>query len=327
MISTSYIHEYAPHDQFMYESYYALLDCKDAELRLAAIEEEVSQKIFFGEDVESEQIYYEAEKENIFHKIGEAIISVFEAFINMLQNIGKSIKDGITNIRKDAVTSDYMKQAMDRNPELAASFIQSVMSGNIKLHDVKDLNELLDYATEIEKSLEKGKLGTAAEKAKKGLSSFGEVARDIAAIIGIAKTATDIYKNIDSMKDKKSPKKPQEISVKFQNELHLASGDTFLNGDYFSESVNLGSVVKKITDFLAERAKFCDEAISKVKGMKDRLKEKASKAKTAEETAEINKGLAIIRQIFAKLGEELNKVKSLSDKVSKKLNKKAGGDE
>lgn len=319
MISTSYIHEYAPHDQFMYESYYALLDCKDAELRLAAIEEEVSQKIFFGEDVESEQIYFEAEKENIFHKIGEAIISVFEAFINMLQNIGKSIKDEVTNIRGNA-TSEQMKQAMNRNPELASEFIQAVMSGNIKLHDIKDLNELLDHATEIEKSLEKGKLGTAADKAKEGLSKFAEVAKDVAIILGLVKTVTDISKNIDSMKDKKSPKKPQEITV------HMASGDVLSDGNYFSESVNLGSVIKKVTDFLAERAKFCEDAISKVGAMKNRLKEKAANAKTSEEAATVNEGLGIIRQIFAKLGEELNKIKSLSEKVSKKLNKNTGGD-
>lgn len=200
MISRSYIHEYAPHDQFMCESYYLVLETKDILNGLINLENIIAEKEYFGESVENEIFVLEAEKKNIFTRIGEAIINIFNSFIDLLKDTGKSIKDSITNIRKKSVDDKFV-DAMKENPKLADDFLQGVLSGNIKAHDVKDLNKLLDEATKITNDLTKGTIDkkTHGERIEELLEKFGNGARNITAILGLVSAGVGAYKGIDYM--------------------------------------------------------------------------------------------------------------------------------
>lgn len=216
MISTNYLHEYAPFDQFMYESYYLLLDMKDAENQLIALESTIQEKIFFGERVDGETLVLESEKQNIFARIGEAVISLFESFVDFLKKVGNTIKESVGNIRKKT-SSDKIKEAMNKNPELADQFLQGVMSGKINAHTVKDLDALLDEATKISDDLATGKIDKRdhAKKIDDALERFGNRARNIGAIIGIVSSGLGVLNGLDNLTDFTGRKKAE---IKYRND-------------------------------------------------------------------------------------------------------------
>lgn len=208
MISRSYIHEYAPHDQFMCESYYLLLESKDTLNDLIKLENIITEKEYFGESVENEILVLEAEKKNIFTRIGETIINIFNSFIDLLKDTGNAIKDALTGARKKS-SDDKFQDAMRKNPQLAQDFLQGVMSGNIKAHDVKDLNKLLDEATKITNDLMNGKIDkkTFVEKVEGTLERFGTVAKNIASIFGVVTAiggAVAAFDNLNTREEKRA---------------------------------------------------------------------------------------------------------------------------
>lgn len=198
MIRTSYIQEFSLADQVMGESYYLLLESKDTLDALIKLENTITSKEFFGESVEGELIMLESEKKNIFTRIGELIISTFNSFIEFLKDIGNSIKDTVTGVRKKT-SDDGFKNAMRENPELAQEFMKAVLSGNIKAHDVKDMNALIAEAQSITNDLLTGKIDnkTKEEKIDNALKKFAERAKAITAILGVATSAVAVAQGID----------------------------------------------------------------------------------------------------------------------------------
>lgn len=219
MIRTSYIQEFSLADQVMGESYYLLLESKDTLDALIKLENTITSKEFFGESVEGELIMLESEKKNIFTRIGELIISTFNSFIEFLKDIGNSIKDTVTGVRKKT-SDDGFKNAMRENPELAQEFMKAVLSGNIKAHDVKDMNALISEAQSITNDLLTGKIDnkTKEEKIDAALKKFAERAKAITTILGIATTAIQIGKGVDWVLHHNADREAQKAEVEYRHE-------------------------------------------------------------------------------------------------------------
>ena len=211
MIRTSYIQEFSLADQVMGESYYLLLESKDTLDALIKLENTITSKEFFGESVEGELIMLESEKKNIFTRIGELIISTFNSFIEFLKDIGNSIKDTVTGVRKKT-SDDGFKNAMRENPELAQEFMKAVLSGNIKAHDVKDMNALIAEAQSITNDLLTGKIDnkTKEEKIDNALKKFAERAKAITAILGVATSTVAVAQGIDWVRHHKEDRNNRE---------------------------------------------------------------------------------------------------------------------
>ena len=233
MIKSSYIHEYAPHDQFMCESYYLLLESKDTLNDLIKLENIIAEKEYFGESVDNEILVLEAEKKNIFTRIGETIINIFNSFIDLLKDTGNAIKDALTGARKKS-TDEKFANAMRNDPKLAEDFLKGVMSGNIKAHDVKDMNKLLDEATKITNDLMKGTIDKKSfdEKIEGALEKFANIAKNITAIVGVVGAVSTVanavhsYDNLRNHKDninrdiadREQAERDRERRIKRENE-------------------------------------------------------------------------------------------------------------
>ena len=200
MISTMYIHEYDVHDQFLYESYYAQKDIEDLEQKLYNLDYAITERKMFGESVDDLLLYTEAEKKNIFTKIGEALINVFQAFIDFLVGVKNDIKKSFTSIRKKGSNTEIV-EAMESNPELANEFLRAIANGNIKMRDIKDINELIETATKLSNDFADGKLDKKSfgDKINNALDKFGNAAKNIGAIIGVASASIGIASAIQNI--------------------------------------------------------------------------------------------------------------------------------
>jgi hypothetical protein len=330
MISTNYLHEYAPFDQFMYESYYLLLDMKDAENQLIALESTIQEKIFFGERVDGETLVLESEKQNIFARIGEAVISLFESFVDFLKKVGNTIKESVGNIRKKT-SSDKIKEAMNKNPELADQFLQGVMSGKVNAHTVKDLDELLDEATKISNELATGKIDKKdhAKKIDEALEKFGNRARNIASIVGLVGAVGGAVQAIDKLASRKSDKekekqewewkqKNQKAKEKEKSKFYASASD-IVDGDYVSESVNPINAIKKVVDYFSDYLGFCDKTVSKVNKTKEDLVRKVQSSQNADDASNVSAITSGFNKVLSAISKDVNTVKNASKSLEAKL--------
>ena len=340
MISRSYIHEYAPHDQFMCESYYLLLESKDTLNDLIRLENMISEKTYFGENVDNEIIVLEAEKKNIFTRIGEVIIQLFDSFIDFLKDTGNAIKDSITGARKKS-GDDKLKNAMKNDPSLAKDFLQGVMSGNIKAHDVKDLNGLLDEATKITNDLMNGKIDkkTHGERIDEALKKFGDRARNIAAILGLVGTTAAVVKGVDELIHGGTERKLKRVKgevdlynalsdnrnrMKAEHRVEFAKKagvnlesdiDTSVIGNYVTEATSFTDIIQKIMTFFTDHVSFCSGAVEKLKDLKSSLASKAKESKDSEEGEKVNVAITGLRKIMGVITKELTTIKNSANKV------------
>lgn len=353
MIKSSYIHEYAPHDQFMCESYYLLLESKDTLNDLIKLENIIAEKEYFGESVDNEILVLEAEKKNIFTRIGETIINIFNSFIDLLKDTGNAIKDALTGARKKS-TDEKFANAMRNDPKLAEDFLKGVMSGNIKAHDVKDMNKLLDEATKITNDLMKGTIDkkTFGEKIEGALEKFASVAKNITAIVGVVGAVGGAVAAVDKLRDRE-PKAQRDAHRNAERERqrrkdiadevsfgislgnarrnnvitgaeaqdaanrYTATEASFdnISGDYITESVSFSDIFKKISAFFSAQIEFCTGAIKKLSDLKDDLLNKAKGAKDSEEGEVVNTALSGIRKVMGAISKELNTIKNTAKKV------------
>ena len=347
MITRSYIHEYAPHDQFMCESYYLLLESKDTLGELINLENVIAEKTYFGESVDNEILVLEAEKKNIFTRIGEAVIEIFNSFIDFLKSTGTAIKDSVTGMRKKT-SDDKLKEAMAKDPTLAKDFLQAVLSGNIKAHDVKDLNNLIDEATKITNDLMTGKIDkkSHSEKIDEVLDKFAKRAKNVGAILGLVGTLATAVKGFDYLTHGRREERAERIQTSLDRdrqrqkdeaserraarkeqrdeEMHLkrmseSASDYMYEGLEPSTELKQPNVVKdsihKIITFFADQASFCTDIISKLKGLMSSLSEKAKGSNNSEDGETVNAALAGLRKVMGAVTKTLTSVKNSAKKA------------
>lgn len=193
MISTAYLHEHDILDSFMEETHHIMNDVYDAMNRLTAAENYIDEQVFMGESVEDYQVMLEDTKKNVFAIIGDKIIEFFKAASDALIKFGKNIASSLKIFKKHA-NDEALKEQMKNNPELAKKFIDSVMSGNIKMHDVKDMNDLLKTAQELTDQLMNGKIDETEymDKVDKKLDKYANRAKNITAILGVIAGTTGV---------------------------------------------------------------------------------------------------------------------------------------
>lgn len=203
MISNSYIHDNDVLDEFMFESYHLLNSITDDVVRLVSMEAEVEEHtIFEGADAADFTVMLEAEGNNVFEKIGNTIIAMFKSFMELIKKMTDKVKTNLIGAKK-ASTNASLKEAMKANPELANQFLKSVTSGNIKAHDIKDLDEMIDSATKISNDYMNGKLGEKDfnDKIDDTLAKFEKKARPISAILGVASATLGIVVSINKINE------------------------------------------------------------------------------------------------------------------------------
>lgn len=197
MISTAYLHEHDILDTFLEETHHLMNDVYDAQNRLFAAENYIDEQIFMGESASDYEIMLEETKKNVFTRIGEKVIEWVDIAIDKLKEIAISIGNHLKRAadwQNKAKTDEALKTQMEKDPELAKKFIDSVMSGNIKAHDVKDMDDLLKTAQELADKLESGKIDekTYMDKVDEKLAKYAERSKNIQSILGIVTTAASV---------------------------------------------------------------------------------------------------------------------------------------
>lgn len=193
MISTAYLHDNDALDTFMEETHHIMNDVYDATTRLLAVENYIDEKVFMGESVSDYEVMLEETKKNVFAVIGDKIIEWGKRLMEFFKKTADNIAESIKGLKK-YTSDDALKEQMKNNPELAEKFINAVMSGNIKAHDVKDMDDLLKTAQQLSDQLLSGKIDekTYMDKVDDKLEKYANRSRNITAIIGLAVGASGI---------------------------------------------------------------------------------------------------------------------------------------
>lgn len=307
MIETAYLHEYAIADQFMCESYFSEMDIDDNIKQLSAMEAAIASQEYFGESVEGELFVLEAEKKDIFTRIGEAIINLFKAFGETMGRLATEIKENFGKTKKRA-SSDAYRKAMQDNPEMAQEFLKAVANGSIKAHDVKDLSALIDEATRLSNDLMKGRISedTFRGKMKKALSSTADTARSITAILGIATAGLTIYRGVTDIRDR----------------VNTASTNDIVDGSMFAESASFSDTINKVMSFFSGHSKFCGDAVNKLNDIQktaaEQLKTDAGSNNT-ELLGKYNTLTSELRKVMNVVVKEENSILNLSNKLYGKI--------
>lgn len=200
MISTQYIHGANVIDVFQYESYHFLNDLQDYESQIIALEYQLEEKKFFNENVDDFMTYMESEKKNIFEKIGNKIMELGKAFVEVVDKVLKTIKEKLFGAKKLTNDEKYLKMMQD-DPEFATKFKEAIASGNLKMNDFKDINALIEEANKIGNDYLSGKIDDKAftQKMDEKLDKHAKRAKNITAILGIATTAVTVATTISKV--------------------------------------------------------------------------------------------------------------------------------
>lgn len=254
MISTLYLHEYDVLDTFLETTHHIMNDVFDTNSLVIANEQLVNEKLFLGESVDGYDLVLEDVKKNFFAKIGDSIIEIFKAFGEMVKDITKSIMNSVKGLRKTSA-DDALKKKVAENPDLAKKFVDGIISGNIKVNDVKDLNTLLDTTTKLSEDLMSGKLDEKSfnTKVDDALSAVEKKAKPIGAIIGATASAASLYmtvKKIISLStqyDDQAVKAREEMNVVKERAMNSAIDDAKASGQGNSLSVWLSAQRRVMT--------------------------------------------------------------------------------
>ena len=105
---------------------------------------------------EQMMMVYESEKKNLFARIGEMIIKIFDKFIKTIEGFIDKIKFNILNKKTDLQKVDIL---LKKHPELKneeiAEIQKAFVDGSLTLNDVKSLKELDKAFDEIVKMVKK----------------------------------------------------------------------------------------------------------------------------------------------------------------------------
>ena len=154
---------------------------------------------------EDKMLFLEAEGKNIFEKIGDKVIEIFNKFKNVVQGVVDKIK----NIRFKSKSYEQRLEALSKKKGLKDEVVATLQKGDIDIMKVKSLKELEDLYDEIARlSMQKdidpktlrGKLELFKQKCQKADKStvvkVGAAATATAAIIRVGTAPGEVRKNV-----------------------------------------------------------------------------------------------------------------------------------
>lgn len=167
----------------------------------------------------------DTDKKNIFEKIGETVINIYNKFMDFIKNIFKSINDRNIKGKSNIIKAEKM---IKRHPEFKNEIITSIKDGNLSLDDIKSLDELDKAASEIanlalRENIDPKSLRGKWEKAKlkaKNLVNSKTASNSIAlATSALSLTTGIVYFKNRSKAEKQSLKNSEEVAKKMNDAL------------------------------------------------------------------------------------------------------------
>ena len=109
-------------------------------------EDYLFESSFLGFEDEEKELYLESGKDNIFKKIGDAIIALFKKFQDMVKGVIEKIKDMGFKAKTD---TEKLEKLLKTHPELKDEVICAYKQGDLNVADAKTLKELDSAFDEI----------------------------------------------------------------------------------------------------------------------------------------------------------------------------------
>lgn len=276
------------------------------------LEEKVTlESAIMGSVPESMMMVYESEKKNIFTKIGEMIVTVYNKFVELVDKVIDTIK---THAFKKKTDLQKLEIILKNHPDLKNEAIAAFNEGALDLSDVRSFKELDSTFDEILKMAKKkdvdpktlrGKWEKAKEKFEKGEKSWKMVAT-VAGATGAVITTTVALKSFNSKCLKatndanEEKKKLRQSKAEILDQMNKAGYDTsdlgkwqlilqmwrFMNEKYAILNKERTTVISKmadgITKFISRFDKEAGKAyvynLSKVKERMDEENDKKNKS-------------------------------------------------
>ena len=141
------------------------------------VEEKVTlESAIMGSVPETMMMVYESEKKNIFTKIGEMVVAIYNKFVEMIDKVIDTIKTYSFKKKTDLQKLDIL---LKKHPELKNEAIAAFNEGALDLSDVRSLKELDSTFDEILKMAKKKDIDPDSikgkwEKAKKKFEEDAE---------------------------------------------------------------------------------------------------------------------------------------------------------
>lgn len=231
-----------------------------------------------GELDEDKSVYLEAEKTNIFDKIGNAVISIAKK----IQNIIKKIIDAFKNIgfknksneeKIQALLDKKKKEDPENYKDIKNEVIAKFNSGELNPVDMKTLKEMNDVYDEIvklskQKDVKPDSIRAKFDAMKKKFDNIDKPVKTISSIITVAiamvtfkSKVLDARKNTIEYEKKLSEK--NEATIKAIKELQQ-----YENGEYASDSLSKAQILKNANFWINNQY---EKLISKEQGTIDKL--------------------------------------------------------
>lgn len=154
-MNASYIHEFDVYDSFV-ESFNSFCEFVNSyESRMNEYENKKDMLIYMEESTEDVEYMMESESKGFFQNIGEKVVAILKKFNDTMESLIEKIK----SVFHKPSTSETAAKAMEKNPELAKSFLKGIENGSIKYSDYKDINEMIDTAEKITNDIYNNKIG------------------------------------------------------------------------------------------------------------------------------------------------------------------------
>lgn len=150
------------------ESCKNIFDLPDISKSVAVLEYELT-----GEMNAEAKTFLESENKGFFEKIGDAIIGIFQKFINMINNAIDKVKEYSFSSKSYA---QKMEILIKEHPDLKDEVIMACNKGALDLNDMKSLNEMNKTFDEVLKMAKKENVdpNTIRGKLTKAIDDFKE---------------------------------------------------------------------------------------------------------------------------------------------------------
>lgn len=131
---------------------------------------------------------YESEKSNIFAKIGEIIIAIYEKIVKLIDDVIDKIKSISLKKKTDSQKLDLL---IKKHPDLKNEAIAAFNSGALEMKDINSLKELEETFDEVIKMSRKAEADPKSikakwEKAKEKFEKSEKTWKVVAAVAGAA---------------------------------------------------------------------------------------------------------------------------------------------